>query len=465
MRLQHFISMTGYAFTVVLLSLLSACSFVPAPSPSPVSIPETFRASGSAPPAERWWMSLGDADLNGLVEQALAGNLTLSGAWDRLDQARATARKAGAELWPTLTAEGGVARSWQEVSGVSSGTTSYSAGLVAGYELDLWGRVRAGRAAAGLEAEASAEDVQVAAITLAAEVADTWYRLVEQRGQHALLESQLETNLKVLTLLELQFRTGRIGIVDVLQQRQLVESKRGELHAAAALLEVLENTLAVLLGEPPGVALPLRQVFPELPPLPATGVPAELLERRPDVRRAWLRMRAADQRVAGAVAARFPQLSLGGRLEDSAPNAGALFDDWIKNLGANLALPLIDGGQRRAEVERTRGAAAEALHGYGQVLLEALAEVENALVQEARQRELLTSLDLQVGYAEESVARIRDRYLNGAADYERVLAALLSYQNLQLHALSARRELLGYRIALCRGLAGGWELPRPGTGE
>jgi len=463
MRLQHHTSSTGYLLAILLLCLLPGCSFVREPASPPVALPEAFSDSGAAPLAGRWWRSLDDVELDGLVEQALADNLSLYGAWDRLDQARATARKAGAELLPTLTAEGGVARSWQEASGVRSQATSYSAGLVASYELDLWGRVRASRAASVLEVEATAEDVQASAISLTAEVADTWYRLVEQRGQRLLLESQLDTNLKVLTLLDLQFRTGRIGIADVLQQRQLVESKRGERHAVEARLTVLENALAVLLGQAPGLQeLPSQQTLPELPPLPRTGVPAELLERRPDVRRAWLRMRAADQRVASAVAARFPRLSLGGSLEDTAASAGELFDDWFASLAANLALPLVDGGLRRAEVERTRGVAAEALHDYGQVVLEALAEVEDALAQERRQRELVTSLELQVGYAGESVERIRDRYLKGAADYERVLTALLSYQNLQLRVLSARRELLGYRIALCRALAGGWELARPG---
>ncbi len=116
---------------------------------------------------------------------------------------------------------------------------------------------------------------------------------------------------------------------------------------------------------------------------------ASLLERRPDVRTAWLQIQAADQRVAAAVADRFPRLSLTGRATTANEQIEDLFDNWLASLAANLLAPLVDGGQRRAEVDRTRAVAAEALHDYGQTILEALAEVEDALVLEQRQLEYL----------------------------------------------------------------------------
>lgn len=449
----------------LLLVALSACSFVADSSPPPVPVPEAFSFKGQANLPDQWWTALEDRDLDALVERALAENLSLQSTWDRLDQARAAARKAGADRYPSMTAEAGVSRTWIDDAGNTSDLSSRSLGLVAAYELDLWGRIRSSRDAARLDAEASAEDLAAAGISLSAGVATTWYQLIEQRGQKLLLEQQRDTNQKVLELLSLQFRTGRIGIADVLQQRQLVEANRGELTQVLARIQLLEHQLSILLGQAPGQSLsqsyfPQRVELVELPPLPATGVPAELIERRPDVRRAFLRMRAADHRVASAVADRFPQLSLTGRFDTEAGTSRDLFDDWLASLAAGLTGPVLDGGRRRAEVDRTRAVAAEALHDYGQVVLEALGEVEDALVQEHQQRHYVASLERQLELSSQSIERIRDRYLKGNEDYQRVLSALLSSQSLQRRELTARREMIAFRIALCRALSSGWVMKR-----
>ena len=158
------------------------------------------------------------------------------------------------------------------------------------------------------------------------------------------------------------------------------------------------------------------------------------------------------------MADRFPQLSLSASLETSGEHTRNLFNDWLTNLSANLLGPVFDAGQRRAEVDRTRAVAAERLHDYGQAVLTALTEVEDALVQESRQREYLASLSKQLELASQVTRSLRDRYLKGAVDYQRVLDALLSQQQLQRDVLTGRRELLENRITLCRALGGGWPL-------
>ncbi len=224
---------------------------------------------------------------------------------------------------------------------------------------------------------------------------------------------------------------------------------------------MLQNQLAVLLGVAPDQAPQITaNKLGELPPLPTTGMQSSLLERRPDVRAAWLELEAADQRVAAAVADRFPRLSLTGRANTTDEQIEDLFDDWLASLAANLLAPLIDGGRRIAEVERSQAVAAEKFHLYGQTVLDALAEGENALTREQRQREYLISINRQLELAEQATERIRDRYLNGAEDYQRILGALLSRQLLQRTQLSAQRELFVNRINLSRALAGGWEMSR-----
>jgi NodT family efflux transporter outer membrane factor (OMF) lipoprotein len=441
--------------------LMGACAPSLPERPAPVELSLPFSASGTAPLPERWWRAFADETLDGLIDRALAGNLSLQSAWDRLEQARAAARRAGAELYPSLDGQGRAAESRGRENGVTGTRESYSLGFAAGYEVDLWGRIRSSRDAAALGAHAGAEDLKTAALTLSSRVAATWYQLVEQYGQVLLLNEQLETNSKVLELITLRFRTGRVGIADVLQQRQLVESNRGEIAQVEARAEVLEHQLAILLGEPPMRKVsPTEAEFGNFPPLPETGLPAELVRSRPDVRSAWYSLRAADYRTAAAVADRFPRLSLSAGLDTSGGEVRNLFDNWLASLAANLVGPVFDGGLRRAEVERTRAVAAEALHSYGQTVLESLGEVEDALAREQWQKVYIASLDRQLELAERSIERVRDRYVNGAVDYQRVLDALLSYQRLQRTRLTALRQLFEFRIDLYRALGGGWEMER-----
>lgn len=446
------------ALMVALSLLCSGCLPSAMTEQPPVRVPEAFSEAGESVLPQFWWQSFADPSLDHLVSRALAENFSLKAARDRLDQAAAIAEKAGAERVPALNLETSAARIWSDTQGDSATRNSFSAGFLASYELDLWGRVRSGYEAAGLDYLARAEDLKTAGISLSAQVARTWYLWLEQKGQSALLAEQLEINTKILELVTLQFRTGQVGIGDVLQQRQLVEAVKGELALVAARVRVAANQLDILVGEAPGgFAAEPAGPLATLPPLPSTGVPLELLQRRPDVRSAWYRLRAADKRIAAAVADRFPRISLSGRVDSSAGQVEDLFQDWLSSVAANLVGPLIDGGRRRAEVDRARAAAAEALNDYGQVMLAALGEVEDALVRERQQKEHLASLERQLHLAELAEATLRDRYLQGAVDFQRALTAQLATQSLQRRQLAARQELIGYRIDLCRALAGGWE--------
>ena len=222
---------------------------------------------------------------------------------------------------------------------------------------------------------------------------------------------------------------------------------------------VLSHQLAILLGQPPleGLADSTAHLI-ALPPLPHVGLPADLIRRRPDIQKAFYNVMAADKRVASAVADRFPRLSVSGQATSSANRAGGLFDAWLFNFSANLVGPLIDGGRRSAEVARTKAIVNERLQIYGQVVLASLAEVEDALVQETEQAVYLESLEKQLILSEQVIVRARDNYTSGGADYLRVLDALQTHQQLQRTHLVAKRDLIGYRIALCRALGGGWEM-------
>jgi len=266
--------------------LISGCSMATQDLKTPLAIPAQFSETGTSSLSDRWWESFEDPVLCGLIDQALANNFDLKTAWDRLSQAEAVARSAGADLYPTLDAETGTSKNYLRESGQTSDSDSYFLGLTASYELDLWGRIRSIRDVAAFDAKAGREDLRTAALTLSAEVAGTWYQLVEQYGQLDILNEQIVTNNQVLELVTLQFRTGQVGIADMLQQRQLVESNRGEKAQVVAQIKVFEHQLAILLGYPPDQSVaPRISELLDLSPMPETGLPAELIQRRPDIRR------------------------------------------------------------------------------------------------------------------------------------------------------------------------------------
>jgi NodT family efflux transporter outer membrane factor (OMF) lipoprotein len=446
----------------VVVTLLSGCGPAIHELKAPVAAPARFSEPGTSPLPDKWWGSFDDPVLNTLMDQALTNNFDLKTAWDRLSQAAAEARSAGADIFPTLDAEVENSRNRYREAGQTSEGHSYSLGLTAGYELDLWGRIRSSRDAAVFDMQASEQDLQAAALTLSAEVAGTWYQLVEQYGQLDILDEQIVTNNQVLELVTLQFRTGQVGIADMLQQQQLVESNQGEKAQVVARVKVLEHQLAILLGYSPLQAVaPRVSRLITLSAMPQTGLPAELIQRRPDIRSAYYAVLAADSDLGAAIADRFPRLSLTAGVDVSGVHTRDLFDNWLATLAANLVAPIIDGGLRKAEVDRTRAVASEALHTYGQTILDALGEVEDALAQEQHQRDFIDSLDKQLELAGQVVDRLRDRYLQGTVDYQRVLDALLSQQDLQRSHLTARRDLVQDRIDLCRALATGWTLDRP----
>ncbi len=445
------------------LLLLAGCAVTPPRPDLPLQLPDRFSISDPQPysTSEHWWQEFRDPSLDQLMTRAFEHNFSLRAAWARLDQANALARRTGAPLWPELNLQYNLNR---QIAESPKEVTTKNVQLSASYELDLWGRIRAASEAADFDAQASAADLQTSAITLSATLADTWYQLIEQRMQLALVENQITTNKNLLRLVEARFRVGQASASDIYRQRQLLAQTEGEQAKVRRQLQILKHQLAVLLGSVPGYTqLPEDSTLPQLPPLPATGIPATLVQRRPDLQAAFLQLRAADARAAEAVAARYPRLDLSAVFRTPGGSTGALFESWLGTLAAQLAAPLFDGGQRKAEADRTGAVVTEKLNNYGQTLLEAIGEVEDALISELEQRAYLESLSSQSQQAEAVVRQERQRYFQGDSDYLSVLDALRSRQSLERQQVTAERELLSNRIALVRALAGGWIMTPPMT--
>lgn len=438
------------------LLILCACSTKTGALPSTDPLPPAFSQTGDdVVLPQQWWLSLDDPALNRVMTEALSQNPDLKATLQRLRQAEAIARRSESSLWPELTKNHGVQREYISNDAGSTQINSFSAGLNLAYEVDLWNRAGSERDADRLAAEASREDLQAAALSLTAQLASTWYQLQEQYQQRVLVEQQLRTNELLLELIDLFVRTGRTGIADRLQQAQLVESNRGERALIQSQINQLQNRLAILCGDLPmgGTYDWISLKSPGL--LPTTGLPSDLIRRRPDLRSAFLAIQSEDRQLAATIARQYPTFSLSVSVSKSAETISGLLDNWLSTLAANIAGPLLDAGRRRADVERQKAVVMERFYAYRVQTLQALAEVEDALAAETQQRQFLTSLDAQLTLAQQVNETLTDRYTRGNVGYQRVLDGLISQQSLERTRLTALKDLILFRIDLCRALAGG----------
>lgn len=403
----------------------------------------------------RWWETFSSPELDALIEEALTNSPSIQQAWARLAQAEAIAKQAGASRLPSVGYEG--TASSTRTSSPDVTTDSYTLGLNAAYELDLWGRVKSQAEAAALDREATREQVNTAMITLASRVALSWYAILSQRLQIEVIERQLQANNTSLELIELRFRKSLSSALDVYQQRQVVAGTASAIPLAQLREELLNNELAALLGRSDLQSLPVTESdLPIIEELPSIGIPADVLSNRPDVRQAGLALRSADWRVSAARADRLPAIRLSASAGYSSSELADLFDDWFANLAASVTGPIFEGGRRKAEVDRTRAVVEERLAAYRETVINAIKEVEDALISEQKQREYITSLDERMEAAALSYAESINRYRNGLIEYTTVLIQLNTLQALERESVAARYDFIQYRISLYRALGGTW---------
>jgi len=445
---------------ILLLCLfLAGCqTFAPEPPPQP-RLPETYRTSaGDSELRDAWWLGLHSPQLDAIMHEALRQAPGIRAARARLEQARAAAAKTGSALWPELDAQGSASATLNKPRAHNVvRTDEFGLGLAASYEVDLWGRVRALRTAGDREAMASEEDVRAAVLTLSGEIAESWISLCSARRQLATLKAQQQANADLLSSLELRFANSLASALDVLQQREAIAQNETLIAPLQAEAVRLENRLNALAGKAPGtLSLDPEAQLPQAMPLPATGIPADLLEARPDIRADLHRLTEAGWSLAAAEADRMPALRLTGAFEHSGDEVRRVFDNWLANLAASLTAPLLDGGYRRAEVRRQQGIRDERLAQYEQTVFEALAEVDTAVSDVRRQEELLAAQDAQYEAVRAAFGSAMVRYRNGVVEYDTVLSLLLKLQQLERTRIQGQANLLILQTGLCRALGMGW---------
>ena len=437
-----------------LLALLAGCASTVVDRSLPTQSLLPFSESGESDPPSRWWTEFGDPGLDQQVEHALGQNFDLAAALNRLRAARAVVRREASDLYPDL--DGVISTGSTFGPGPTQNRISW--GFEAAYQVDLWGEIQSRVDAERFRAEATCADYHAVALSLSAEITRTWYSLIEAQAQLKLLEEQLETNRKGLKNQQQRFATGLSSLADVRRQEQLVQSTLEQFVVERPRVELLEHQLAVLTGEQPqSASYDSGDELPELPPMPYTGLPSELLMRRPDMRAAYLEVLAADRDLSSAISARYPRLNLTGSLINSATSSDNLLRDWFLSIGSQLIAPLFDGGQRVAEVDRASAVKSQLYNVYGQTMLVAFQEVEDNLALERYQIQRIERLQKQSELAGEAADLLRNRLLIGEVSYLDFLSATQSYQRLQRDTLSARLDLILIRIGLYLAIAGDFD--------
>jgi len=413
---------------------------------------------------DRWWAAFDRADLDLVVDEALTSNLDVRAAFARLEAAEATVRSRRSALVPALGAYASSSVGTDDrFDGVQR--VPVEVGVGASYEVDLWGRIRAEVRGAARRREATRADAHTAALTVSAEVVSTWIDLAATREQLALLDRQLVANEQMAEIVRSRVMNGVVRQADSLRQDRLVEQTRAEQVARQEDLQLLRHRLAVLMGRQPRDAPEAPATLPGLPPLPATGLPSDLLLRRPDVVSALASLEAADADVAAAVNDLYPQFTLRADLSNAPATPEALVTGWIASATLALAAPLFEGGRRRAVVAQRRALLDAQVADYGTAVLGALQEVEDALAANQRQAERVELIDRQVELAGQTADNLQLQYVGGLdVGYLDVLTAQTTEQQLRRQQITARQRMLTLRVALFRALAGGLEPPESTDG-
>lgn len=432
--------------------------------PPPVNIPASFTGNNRKKVgANRWWQSFNDPTLNLLIARAVTGNMQVSSAWARIAQAMAMAKKAAAGWQPNIQVQANYSRRHSifypggNYGKFEQTANGYDLSIGASYEIDAWGRIASLKDAADLDTFAARMDLEALAMTISAQVAGAWFNLQVMEAQKRLLERQLKVDRAYLDLVRLRYAHGMTSALDVLQQRRQTAATSARIPGIESSIAVLRHQLSVLLGQAPekDVAGPVQGVD-RLPPLPETGLPVDLLAQRPDVVAARMRIVATDHRLAAAIADWLPGLTLNASTGFNAQDITKLLASWIWNLGAGLVAKIWDGGRMLAEQKRLRARIREMTANYGQVVLNALKEVEDALVQDQKQSQYIKKLNEQLSDARDTLDMATSRYKNGLTDYLTVLTALKGVQQLERSKITAQGQSLGYRVQVCRALGGSW---------
>lgn len=465
-------AVTAMMIAISVAAELVGCSAVgPDYQPPPVASPAAWR--GAATEAQswntddearlaHWWRNFDDPLLSDLIARAVSGNRDLRRAEARLREARARRGLASANRFPTLSLAGSAARSRVGARGGVGGVSElYSLGFDAGWEVDLFGAQRRALEAADARVASSDADLQDVLVSLAAETALNYLELRSGQARLQVAEASLATQRQSYDLARWREQAGLATRLDVEQAATSVAQTQAQLPALRTGVEQAGNRLALLLGSQPGAVAAMvanPRAIPHAARTVAVGIPAQTLQRRPDVRRAERELAAQTAQVGVATAAGYPSLSLIGSigLESLASNTLLQASSRTFNVGGSGAWTLFDAGRVRRNIEIETAVQEQALGLYEATVLAALQEVENALVAYAGEQNRQSALATANASAASALALAQDQYAAGLTDFQSVLDTQRSLQTIQDQLATSEALVSSNLVRLFKALGGGW---------
>jgi len=413
----------------------------------------------------RWWSLFEDATLNDLVEQALKNNADLRTAIARVEQANAVAREAGAGFFPEIDGEAaGSNRKLSTKTATWNASSpdilrSRSAALTASYELDVWGRVRRSNEAAQASLLASSYSRDSIRLSIAGLVSSNYLALRATDAQLAIARESLQSREESLRLVKTRVDAGLVSPLDLYEATGAVAAMQAQTADLRRQRALLENLLALLTANPELKisAGDLRQL--PLPPVPPAGLPADLIETRPDVREAEQRLIAANANIGVAKAGYYPRFSLTGSLGTESKTLGDLFsagaNTW--SLGLGLLMPVLDFGRTSARVDQAKALNEQSLIAWQNALQVAYKEVRDALVNLRENAEAEAARNILVDNTQKALDITNRRYAAGYSGYLEVLIAQRAHNEAMQNLISTRQARLAAAVDLFKAIGGGWQ--------
>ena len=464
-------------FTLVLSLLLSACASTQTTASKTVpdiSLSQAFTSANVVIDAEgsnsvtesnqqvlaKWWLEFSDPQLNILIDQALTNNHSLQASLARVKQSQSRWDQAGSGKIPDVQLTAQQSRQWQDgLQQDGSTQDQWQLGLSARYELDFWGRISSldEQALQQLNASRAAKNIQTN--TVVSQVALAWYGSL-QESQQLLLLGQQQTRIKnALEVIRGRYLRGKVNASDMWQQEQLLESINSDIIRSDTALAIYKQQLALWIGTinvDQGVDDTVLEPY-EIPHFtdPIAQVSSDSLHQRPDVKQAYAQILAAQAGLNVAQSNRYPRFTLSASYVSAVDTPSDILNNWMTNLIAGLAVPLIDGDNLQAEVRRNQAVVEEAVANYQQVILAAMQEIEQGLINETQQFSLSKSLELQLELSNKTQQYLTQRYSNGAGDFLSLLNNQQQTLQLERQVLAADYQQLKYRIQLLTSLSHG----------
>ena len=479
MSFSKFASKSSAAWALMILA--AGCSVGPNYRPPEIAVAASWNEAqqsgfhtGPGPTLTDWWTEFNDPLLDTLIERAVQSNLDIRLAEARIRESRALRSVTASDAWPQLDAAGSYARSRSSENALSRGAGESSsfgangardlfrAGFDASWEIDIFGAVRRRVEAADANVAASVEERRNALVTLLGDVARNYIELRGFQRRLAVARSNLRAQQETLDLTRVRFEAGLSSDFEVAQAEGQVNTTAAQIPALESALKGSVHRLDVLLGQQPGALwseLSNEAPVPALPPQAYVGLPAELLRRRPDIRRAERILAAATAQVGAATADLFPRFSLTGSFGFQSINAGDLISSPSRfwSIGPTILWPVFDAGRIRANIAVRDAQQEQALTLYEKTVLTAFEDVENSLVNYAKEQTRYRALIDAVAANRRAVQMANELYTRGLIDFLNVLETQRSLYASESELAQSETIMASNLVALYKALGGGWE--------